>query len=289
MKIVILIPVFNDFKSASKLIEEIDINISELKAAFSVIVVNDASTEEKILETKNLNNIKSLKLINMRNNKGHARCIAAGLKHISENEDFDYVIPMDGDGEDRPEEIRNFVEKIKDNPNNSIVGERVKRSESLVFKVCYFFHKIITFTFTGKFIKFGNYTCLTKKTVKKLIEDKATWSSFSGSLAKNEINLIKSPSIRGPRYFGPSKMSFLNLIKHSLAIIAVFKTGVIFRSIAFYAIYLIIIAEYISIITAIPLAIIIIFGLVILKISGRENMNEFNNSLTNISDIDILK
>ena len=289
MKIVILIPVFNDFKSASKLIEEIDINISDLNTSFSVIVVNDASTEEKILETKNLNNIKSLKLINMRNNKGHARCIAAGLKHISENEDFDYVIPMDGDGEDRPEEIRNFVEKIKDNPNNTIVGERVKRSESLVFKVCYFFHKIITFTFTGKFIKFGNYTCLTKKTVKKLIEDKATWSSFSGSLAKNEIDLIKSPSIRGPRYFGPSKMSFLNLIKHSLAIIAVFKTGVIFRSIAFYAIYLIIIAEYISVITAIPLALIIIFGLIILKISGRENMTEFNNSLTNISDIDTLK
>ena len=289
MKIIILIPVFNDFKSASKLIEEIDINISELKTSFSIIVVNDASTEEKILETKNLNNIKSLKLINMRNNKGHARCIAAGLKHISENEDFDYVIPMDGDGEDRPEEIKNFVEKIKDNPNQSIVGERVKRSESLVFKVCYFFHKIITFTFTGKFIKFGNYTCLTKKTVKKLIEDKATWSSFSGSLAKNEIDLIKSPSIRGSRYFGPSKMSFINLINHSLAIIAVFKTGVIFRSIAFYAIYLIIIAEYISVITAIPLALIIIFGLIILKISGRENMTEFNNSLTNISDIDTLK
>ncbi len=289
MKIVILIPVFNDFKSASKLIKEIDINISELKAIFSIIVVNDASTEEKILETKNLINIKSLKLINMRNNKGHARCIATGLKHISENEDFDYVIPMDGDGEDRPEEIRNFVDKIKDNPNKSIVGERVKRSEGLIFKICYFLHKIITFTFTGKFIKFGNFTCLTKETVKKLIEEKATWSSFSGSLTKIENNFIKSQSIRGIRYFGPSKMSFLNLIKHSLSIISVFKSSVIFRSIAFYAIYLIIIADYISVITAIPLALIIIFGLVILKISARENMTEFNNCLTNISDIEILK
>ena len=289
MNITILIPVFNDFKSVSKLIEEIDINISNLNASFSLIVVNDASTEEKILETKNLNNIKSLKLINMRNNRGHARCIAAGLKHISENENFDYIIPMDGDGEDRPEEIKYFVEKIKNNPNRTIVGERVKRSESLIFKICYFFHKIITYTFTGKFIKFGNYTCLRKETVKKLIEEKATWSSFSGSLAKTEINLINSPSIRGSRYFGPSKMSFLNLIKHSLAIIAVFKSAVIFRSIAFYALYLIIIAEYISVITAIPLALIIIFGLVVLKISGRENMTEFNNSLTNISDIDILK
>ncbi len=289
MDITILIPVFNDFKSVSKLIEEIDINISNLNALFSVIVVNDASTEEKILETKNLKNIKSLKLINMRNNRGHARCIAAGLKHIFENEGFDYVIPMDGDGEDRPEEIKKFVEKIKNNPNRTIVGERVKRSESFTFKICYFLHKIITYTFTGKFIKFGNYTCLTKETVKKLIEEKATWSSFSGSLAKTENNLIKSPSIRGSRYFGPSKMNFFNLIKHSLSIIAVFKTGVIFRSISFYAIYLIIIAEYISVITAIPLAVIIIFGLIILKISGRENMTEFNNSLTNISDIDTLK
>ncbi len=289
MNIIILVPIFNDFKSASKLIEQIDINIAELTDSFSVIVVNDASTDEKILETKNLNNIKSLKLINMRNNKGHARCIAAGLKHISENEDFDYIIPMDGDGEDRPEEIKNFVEKTKNYPNRTIVGERVKRSDSFIFKICYFLHKIVTYTFTGKFIKFGNFTCLTKQTVKKLIEEKATWSSFSGSLAKTESNLIKSPSIRGLRYFGPSKMNFINLIKHSLAIIAVFKTGVIFRSIAFYAIYLIIIAEYISLITAIPLALIIIFGLVILKISGRENMTEFNNSLTNISDIDNLK
>ena len=111
MNIIILIPVFNDFKSVSKLIEEIDSNISDLNASFSVIIINDASTEEKILENKNLNNIKSLKLINMRNNKGHARCIAAGLKHISENEDFDYVIPMDGDGEDRPEEIKKFCRK----------------------------------------------------------------------------------------------------------------------------------------------------------------------------------
>ena len=136
MKIVILIPVFNDFKSASKLIEEIDINISELKAAFSVIVVNDASTEEKILETKNLNNIKSLKLINMRNNKGHARCIATGLKHISENEDFDYVIPMDGDGEDRPEEIKQIIDNLNYHPDKPIVGERIKRSEGIFFKFC---------------------------------------------------------------------------------------------------------------------------------------------------------
>ena len=286
MNIIILIPVFNDFRSTSILLEEIDKNISDLNASFSVIVINDASTEEKNLENKNLINIKSIKLINMRNNSGHARCIAAGLKHISENEDFDYVIPMDGDGEDRPEEIKNFLEKIKNNPSKkSIVGERVKRSEGLIFKICYFLHKIITYTFTGIFIKFGNFTCLTKETVKKLINEKATWSSFSGSLAKTEINLIKSPSIRGLRYFGPSKMSFLNLVKHSLSIISVFKFNVILRSILFFVIYFAIINKNISLITIFPLFLLVLFLFFIFNLSNRENIKEFEASLSNIRDV----
>ena len=288
MKIVILIPVFNDFKSASKLIEEIDINISELKAAFSVIVVNDASTEEKILETKNLNNIKSLKLINMRNNKGHARCIAAGLKHISENEDFDYVIPMDGDGEDRPEEIKNFLQHLSNNSVRPIVGDRIKRSENIIFKICYFFHKVITFTFAGQSIKFGNYTCLPKLTVEKMIKEKATWSSFSGSLQKVEKNKISSESIRGKRYFGPSKMSFINLLKHSLSIISVFRSNVLIRSIFFIIIYLFLIYTNISIITLIPLYMVILLNLFSFYLAKRENMDDYNKSLDNIHNIDSL-
>ena len=53
----------------------------------------------------NLENLNSNKIINMKENQGHARCNATGLKHIFENEEFDYVIPMDGDGEDRPEAV----------------------------------------------------------------------------------------------------------------------------------------------------------------------------------------
>ena len=289
MNIIILIPVFNDFQSVSKLINEIDNNITNLDPSFSVVIINDASTEKKNLEILNFNKIDSLKVINMRKNKGHARCIASGLKYILENEEFDYIIPMDGDGEDRPEEIKNFVEKIEDNSNFTIVGERVKRSESFIFKFCYFLHKIITFTLTGKLIKFGNFTCLSKQTVKKLIEEKATWNSFSGSLAKTEKKLIKSPSIRGYRHFGPSKMSFFNLLSHSLGIIAVFKFAVIIRSITFFALYFIIISNYITYITIIPLILIILFNFLILKISARENLTELNESLKNIGDIQILK
>ena len=104
-KIKILIPVYNDWQSVFKLLENINTEILILDCEFSVIIVNDASTENRPEFSSNLSNLKSIQIINMRENKGHARCNAAGLKYINEKEDFDYVIPMDGDGEDRPKEL----------------------------------------------------------------------------------------------------------------------------------------------------------------------------------------
>ena len=289
MKIKILITIYNDWQSVDKLINRIDSLVKEIDHEFSIIIVNDGSTENKPDNFGYSENLYSLKILNIKNNIGHARCIATGLKHIFQNEEFDYVIPMDGDGEDRPEEIKIFLDNLSYNPDTPIVGERVKRSEGVFFKLSYIIHKLITFIFTGKSIKFGNYTFLPKKTVDKLVNDKSTWSSFSGSLSKLENNLATIPSERGERYFGPSKMNFLSLVMHSLSIIAVFKASVIIRSIAFYAIYLILISDNLSVITCIPLALIVIFGILIVKISGRENIEEFNSCLTNISSLDKIK
>ena len=288
MKIKILISIFNDWQSVFKLLENINYEVLNLGHEFSVIIVNDASTEIKPELSADLDNLNSIKIINMKENRGHARCNAAGLKYIFENEEFDYVIPMDGDGEDRPEEIKNFLQHLSNNSVRPIVGDRIKRSENIIFKICYFFHKVITFTFAGQSIKFGNYTCLPKLTVEKMIKEKATWNSFSGSLQKVEKNKISSESIRGKRYFGPSKMSFINLLKHSLSIISVFRSNVLIRSIFFIIIYLFLIYTNISIITLIPLYMVILLNLFSFYLAKRENMDDYNKSLDNIHNIDSL-
>ena len=289
MKVVILIPVYNDWQSVSKLIDEINNLSVSSEFQISVIIVNDASNHDRQEENKNLENINSIKILNMKTNQGHARCIATGLKYINEKEDFDYVIPMDGDGEDRPEEIIEFLNKIKISNNEPIVAERVKRSENLIFKICYQVHKLITLTFTGKYIKFGNFTCLPKTTVQKLINEKSTWNSYSGSLKKVENNLLSVPSTRGTRYFGPSKMSFYNLIKHSLSIISVFRKTFLIRSALFIILYILFIKSNASIITAIPLIFLLIAVYSISNLALRENMEEFDNSLKNILDITQIK
>ena len=289
MKIVILIPVFNDWQSVYKLLENINSEVSSLGHEFSVIIVNDASTEANPGLSNNLDNLSSIKIINMKENRGHARCIAVGLKHIFANEEFDYVIPMDGDGEDRPEEIKKLVDNLNYHPDKPIVGERIKRSEGFFFKFCYFIHKLITFTFTGQSIKYGNYTCLPKTIVEKMVNEKATWSSFSGSLAKVAKDRVSIPSERGTRYFGPSKMSFKNLLIHSLSIITVFKINVLIRSILFFLVYMFLIYQNITIIMLTPVLLVIILIASVLVISKRENLEEMNNSLLNISNIDNLK
>ena len=289
MKIKILIPVFNDWQSVFKLVENINNLKIDQKFEISIIIINDASNHDRSQENMNFDNIKSIKIVNMKINQGHSRCIATGLKYIYEKEDFDYVIPMDGDGEDRPEEIVDFLTKINEIENKPIVGERVKRSEDLLFQICYKIHKLITLTFTGKSIKFGNYSCLPKMTVEKMINEKATWNSFSGSLSKVELNLLKIPSTRGYRYFGPSKMSFYNLLKHSLSIISVFRKTFLIRSAVFIILYILFIKNNASIITSIPLVFLFIAVYSISNLALRENMDQYKNSLNQIDDVEILK
>jgi len=281
-KYTILIPIYNDRESLAKLIENINEELNGVNHKVSILVINDASSQQIVDSYPNLENIHSFEIVNMKQNRGHARCIASGLKYIYEKKEFDYVIPMDGDGEDRPEEIKNFIELSEQTGEQSIVGERVKRSEGLLFQICYKFHKFLTLAFTGQSIKFGNFTCLSKSTIEKMLKEKATWSSFSGSLRKVEKDLVSSPSIRGTRYFGPSQMSFFNLLKHSLSIISVYRKTVLIRSALFIVFYILLIKSNASVITSLPLVLLLIMIYSISSLALREILKKFT-LFTNIT------
>jgi glycosyltransferase involved in cell wall biosynthesis len=285
-KIIILIPVYNDWESLEKLLAEINISIENIKnIEFQCIVINDASTDPPP-KTKVPSNISSLKIITMKENQGHGRCNAFGVRYLSKNDDYDYVILMDGDGEDRPEEIKLLVEKAISISDISVVAKRVKRSEGYFFQFLYQVHKIITLIFTGKNINFGNYSCLTKKDIKFLSSKKSLWSSFSGSIKYHIPKLNSINSIRGVRYFGPSKMSLFKLGIHSLSIISVFKSIVFVRSLIliFLISYL---SKFIGIFVIILQLCLVLFGLLIFLVSLRENEKDFLNSDRNQGEVKV--
>ena len=263
-KFIILIPLFNDWKSVGKLLQEIDSQTKNWDSDVSIIIINDASTEENPSLEKKYNKIKSVKILNMKKNQVHQRYIATGLMYVSQNEDFDYVIVMDADGEDRPEELNDFLKKSHE------------------------IHKLLTLLFAGKLIKFGNFTCLPKDHVKELIKKSYLWNSYSSSVVKTINDRTFIPSIRGVRYVLPSKMNFSALVYHSLTIISVFKKTVIIRSVAFLLVYLFLISSNFSVVTMIPVLLLVFFVLIIFKISMRANLDELNKSLENIGSIEVL-
>ena len=283
-KIFFLIPVFNDWESLETLIENIHKEIKSINNfEFNCIIINDSSTIQ-MGKVPKPQTFKNFKILDLKKNIGHTRCIASGLRYLVNNEKFDFVILMDGDGEDRPEEIKYLISKATSLDNSSVVAKRVKRSEGFIFKLLYETHKILTFLTTGKKIFFGNYSCLTFKDAKILIEKKTTWSSYSGSVTKNLSNLVEIDSIRGLRYFGPSKMSLIKLVIHSLAIMASFKESVFLRS-SLLILISYFLRELIGPFWLLISIISLIFMLLVFLVSLREDHLSLINSETNIAQI----
>ena len=286
-KFIILIPIYNDWESLKKLLDNIGKIKKNIKGVqFDCVVVNDCSTI-KNPEIKIPSEINSIKIIHMSKNKGHARCNAFGIKYLSKSPDFDYLILMDGDGEDRPEEIKLLVDKILLEPNKSVVAKRIKRSEGPMFQVLYRFHKYLTLLSTGKLINFGNYSCLTKSDIKTLSTKASLWSSYSGSFKNNIKNYNEVNSIRGMRYFGPTQMSLFKLVIHSFSIIAVFKYRLFFISLVLL-VSLNYLGTFIKFNFLLFQILTILFNILIFIISFRESEKDLENSKLDINNIENL-
>jgi len=232
----ILIPVFNDWESLLSLLN----NIHSLKinniAHIKVLIVDDCSSE--ILNKKiEFDSFKDIEIIKNSKNIGHGKSIANGINYLRKKNDFDYLIVMDGDGEDRPEEVKELILKSINFPSATITANRIKRSESAFFKLSYNLHKILTLVLTGYSIKFGNFMCIPKQDLNLITSNKNIFVSFSGTVAKFIKNKTYIPSTRGVRYHGPTKMSFLKLIRHSLLIISVFREETAIRLAILFSIY----------------------------------------------------
>ena len=266
----ILIPVFNDWKSLLILLNNIHaLKINNL-AHIKILIIDDCSSE--ILNKKiEFDSFEDIQIIKNFKNIGHGKSIANGINYLSKKNDFDYLIVMDGDGEDRPEEVKELILKSIDRPSLTITANRIKRSESTFFKLSYHFHKILTLVLSGYSIKFGNFMCIPKKDLNLITSNKNLFASFSGTVAKFIKNRTYIPSIRGVRYCGPTKMSFLKLIRHSLLIISVFRKETAIRLSILFSIYATLIFYFIEnmfLLFILPFAVVnilIIFTLFVLN------------------------
>lgn len=223
-KVYCLTPVYNDWESFKILINHIEKIQVEIASNYtlSIVVINDGSTETPFFDIND--SVIDIKIINLKINIGHQRAIAVGLQYVyNEITDYDYLVVMDGDGEDKPKDIPLLLEKCLEEKSSKIIfAQRKKRQESLLFKMGYFFYKNLFQFLTGQKINFGNFSVIPKKLLSKVVHQNNIWNHYSGGIIQSKIPFDKVLLDRGKRYQGVSKMNFNNLIIHGLSSIAVY-------------------------------------------------------------------
>ena len=216
-----LLPLFNDWKSLNIVINQINNQLDSLNNKGEIIVVNDFSEEfhKKFEKFKNINHIK---ILNLKKNVGSQKAISIGLNYIyNKYNDSRIITVLDSDGEDDVSQIPFMINNAIQNPNKVIVSCRKSRKEKIIFRISYFFHKLITFLLTLKWISFGNYSSFLSRNIETILKNDKSWLAFSGCLAFN-CKIKRLFAKRQNRLIGESKLTLIGLINHSLRINAVF-------------------------------------------------------------------
>lgn len=230
--IAVVIPVYNDWESVGRLLQGLGTVGRENSLAFSVILVDDASSVPAPDAFPGLDEtaIPRLRIVRLAFNLGHQRAIAVGIVVASEQvAELEATVVMDGDGEDRPEDLPRLLQASKANPSAIVCARRARRSESVAFKAFYLLYKLSFGKLTGVRIDFGNFCLVPAPLLRTIAAQPGIWNHLAATLTRSRVPLVKVETDRGKRFAGKSKMSFVSLVVHGLSAITVYADVVLVR------------------------------------------------------------
>lgn len=225
-RLVILIPVFNDWQAVALLLPALDHALADCPLRIEVLLVNDGSTQvlEPLLAGQNFEKLGVVGILHLRRNLGHQRAIAVGLVHIHRYSPCAAVVIMDGDGEDRPRDARHLIEEFLHYGQKSIIfAERAKRLEKIAFRFSYWLYRTTHRLLTGVRVRVGNFSIVPWQAMERLVVVSELWNHYAAAVFRARIPYRTIPMDRGPRIHGESKMNFAALLVHGFSSISVFS------------------------------------------------------------------
>jgi hypothetical protein len=230
MNIVFVTPVYNDWESVKILSKNLK-EISDVNSWNShLVIVNDCSPKLMNYEKDSLG-LKS-DILNLYSNQGNQKCITIGLSFVYDNfKEFDYVIVLDADGEDKPSDIIKLIDLAKNNNDDKIIfSKRQKRNESKTYIFFYSIYKIFFNLLTGKTIDIGHFSCIPKKLISRVLSVDGIWVHFCAAIIKSKLSYDTVPCDKGPRYKGKTNQSKRMLLFHGLASMIVFQDIIVLKA-----------------------------------------------------------
>jgi polyisoprenyl-phosphate glycosyltransferase len=224
----VLIPVFNDWDSLGLLIPSLETVLRAEGVTASALVVDDGSTVPPPARLPGpACAITTVEILRLRRNLGHQRAIAIGLAFLHGRDPGRTVIVMDGDGEDRPSDIPALLRKFEEEAGQKTVfAARVRRSESVTFRLFYHLYRILHRLLTGVSVRVGNFSILPSSAIRSLVVVSELWNHYAAAVFKARLPYVTVPTSRGRRLSGQSRVDFVGLVMHGLSAISVFGDAV---------------------------------------------------------------
>lgn len=234
LKLGVVIPVFNDWQSSSKLVLELakDLRIENPFMGIHFVIVDDGSTEKMPLNFETKSDNVSLEVVGLSANQGHQKAIVAGLRHV-QNQDVSHVLVMDSDGEDTPSGAVALIRSVHGNTDSIVVAQRGLRAEKISFRILYRAYKLLFHWLVGLRLDFGNFSVIPVGAVGKLLAFTDSASHLPSTILRSGLQIKRVRVDRGSRYFGKSKMNLERLVSHSFASLAVFSDRIMVRLMIF--------------------------------------------------------
>jgi polyisoprenyl-phosphate glycosyltransferase len=262
--IIILIPIFNDWKAFVSLLSCLDKVLYNHAVQAEILVVDDASTIPFAadLMPSQLSAIQRVSTLELKRNLGHQRAIAIGLAYIAANLPCKAVVVMDGDGEDDPADVPRLIDRCQAEDFTKVIfARRTKRSETMTFRSFYLLYKLVHKILTGYGIRVGNFSIIPHSYLDRIVVISEIWNHYAAGLLKAKIPFSEIATQRSTRLVGRSKMNFVSLVTHGISSISVYADVVGIR-------LLIALSIIISLITLLILAILLIKVFTDLAIPG---------------------
>jgi cellulose synthase/poly-beta-1,6-N-acetylglucosamine synthase-like glycosyltransferase len=228
----IVTPIFNDWPAFLMLLRDLDQVCAKLDCGVSVLAIDDGSTDDMPVDPFQggpLFRLREVEVVKLAVNLGHQRAIAVGVSMAARDPDVDAILIMDGDGEDRPQDIPHLLAAAAGQPDFVVVAQRRHRTESFSFRVFYMLYKLAFALLTGRRISFGNFSLISRDYARRLTMVPELWNNLPAALLRCRLPIQRLPIDRGHRYAGTSKMNYVALMVHGLSAISVYSDAIFIR------------------------------------------------------------
>ena len=225
MRVVILMPVRDDWPSAAELVRRIDQGVDSSQWKLEIVAVDDGSIQgcDPAAFASGFTAVRAIRVLRLRRNVGHQRAIAIGLVHVQQTGAGEGVVVMDADGEDTPEGLVDLLDAFAGSGGGeAFFAERIRRSESLSFQMFYHLYRFMHRGLTGISVRVGNFSILPPRYLETIVVLPELWNHYAAAVFRSRLPLGMIPIPRGKRIDGKSKMNFVALVTHGLSAVSVF-------------------------------------------------------------------